>query len=157
MMPLKGLLSRPDTGPLYRVEDALEQVDADQEPGPARTESWKRLSLKLSTSNGGPFQPFLTHEPEHPTVAPVEPEADARSLDDELSNMAPNRANVPAAFERERVDLQNGPPSVEMDLEPLVRPQRFSLLRFRHASDPQLSSRYKKDSPTPLAGEVARE
>jgi len=38
---------------------------------------------------------------------------------------------------------------------PLPKTQRFSLLGFRHASDPQLSTRFKKEELSP-ADDAAR-
>lgn len=114
-------------------------------PGRSRGNSIKRLSLGLSRTNEDMFPPFLMHEPEQlrSRENSIKPE--------EYSDRSeqPKSASTPAAMSTQHGEPQqaNGVKDSLGDL-PLPKPQRFSILGFRHASDPQLSSRFKNEDIT---------
>ena len=159
-MPLRTLLpSRPSTGLSHRrhssiVEDGPSSSSGYVPPIHTRTRgsSLKRLSLSLSRTNDEPFPPFLTREPgESPTdhtSTPPNPSPE--------HNEAPKSASIPAAIPTGR-DEEGQKNETHDNLSELPRrkPQRLSLLGMRHASDPQLSTRFRKEeSKTPK--DVAR-
>ena len=149
-MPLRTLLSKPGTSVAHRrhsgiIENAPNASESTVPPGCSRADSIQRPGLALSRTNDDPVHPFLTQEPEetqsrrsslqpHPSSVPPEPKS----------------ASTPAAVSTDKT----GPhPDGTMDdglgEAPLPKPQRFSLLGFRHASDPQLSTRFKKEEFSP--------
>lgn len=108
----------------------------------------KRLSLGLSYSNDSPFSPFLSDEPEDLFTERASLRAHRQSIPHEADHVKPESAvaTQPSQIPEQKETL---PPSTEDPLTlPLPRPQRFSILGFRHASDPQLSTRFRNQEST---------
>ncbi|OAP55995.1 hypothetical protein AYL99_10147 [Fonsecaea erecta] len=155
-MPLRTLLpSKPASGPPHRrhssiIEDSPSTSVSSNVP-PTRTRSrgssLKRLSLSLSRTNEEPFPPFLTQDLEGlstdlPSAQPDEP-SPQRDL--------PKSASTPTTRSSTQIegDGTNGLRN-NLGSGPLPMPQRLSLLGMRHASDPQLSTRFKNEETSPM-------
>jgi hypothetical protein len=107
----------------------------------------KRLSLGFSQSNEEPFNPFQAQES-------GETQSEKCSPTDVLSSghsPLPKSVSTPVALipTNTHQSAQAQKMDDETDELPLPKPQRFSILGFRHASDPQLSSRFKQGEITP--------
>ncbi|OAL29827.1 hypothetical protein AYO20_09020 [Fonsecaea nubica] len=154
-MPLRTLLpSKPTSGPSHRrhgsiVEDPPSTSASSNVPSTrthSRGSSLKRLSLSLSRTNDEPFPPFLTQDleglPGH--QPPNQPHVPSYQTD------PPKSASTPATRSPTQIegDGRNG---MQNDLGFGLKsmPQRLSLLGLRHASDPQLSTRFKKEEISP--------
>ena len=146
-MPFPSLRSRPGTSasqkrPRSTYEPSTSKKDA---PSPhKRTESLKRLSLHLTKSNGNEtFQPLFTHEPDGVEDRPKSA-ASNKQLSQEKDISSPPVQMPP----EQSTTTPQAPPTTDGTIaEPVTRPQRFSLLRFKNASDPQLSTRFKAPPP----------
>ncbi|KIX97618.1 uncharacterized protein Z520_06396 [Fonsecaea multimorphosa CBS 102226] len=154
-MPLRTLLpSKPASGPLHRRHSSIVEdppsTSASSNGPPTRTRSrgssLKRLSLSLSRTNEEPFPPFLTQDLEGlPSHQPsVQPDGPSHQPD------LPKSASTPITRSSTRIDgeARNGLQN-DLDSGPLPMPQRLSLLGLRHASDPQLSTRFKNEEISP--------
>lgn len=106
--------------------------------------SIKRLSLGLSRTNEDTFPPFLTHEPEQMHAQP----GSSHGSHTPERSITQNAVSAPslASESTEVPQLDTATEEVD-DILPLPKAQRFSLLGFRHASDPQLSTRFRKQEP----------
>lgn len=147
-MPLRTLLSKPASGSFHHGHSSIIEEpppatsDGSLPPGHSRGDSIKRLSLSLSRTDEDAFPSFLTHEPE-------EIQSRRNSTQPDRASDLPGQsksASTPAIAPKERSEPQQ--PNVLHDVLgdiPLPNPQRFSLLGLRHASDPQLSTRFKTD------------
>lgn len=102
----------------------------------------KRLSLGLSRTNEDTFNPFPTHDPKEMLseegAAPNGLVADDQPRPKTVSTHALTTMDPDEPEKEDPVKHGFG------DL-PLPRPQRFSLLGFRHASDPQLFTRFRQE------------
>lgn len=145
-MPWLSRRSRPATRAGHRRHSSIvegpnkgkehEEV-AQEQFGPP-----ERLSLRLSGPDGEPFS-VLTDEPEE--IAQAEPEWAEGPVSKEPSPNSSKPDNLNAIPVTADQEIQ--PEQERASTNPL-RPQRFSLLKFRHASDPQLSTSYKQvDTP----------
>ncbi|KAI1625382.1 hypothetical protein EDD37DRAFT_384634 [Exophiala viscosa] len=145
-MPLRTLLARSATGTTHRRHSSITDdtpISQDGVPSPARgrADSMKRLSLGLSGAGEDTFNPFPNHDAEkrlsHQSAAPSSPVED--------SPQRPKTASVHAA-----TTMQPDEPGKDdtqkrhVDDITMPKPQRFSLLGFRHASDPQLFTRFRQ-------------
>ncbi|KIX03985.1 uncharacterized protein Z518_07538 [Rhinocladiella mackenziei CBS 650.93] len=151
-MPLKILLSKSGPGPTRRrhssiVEDTPRPSDLTLSLARSRADSMKRPRLGLSRTNEGTCPSVLTHEPEEIQSRRSSSHGDAYTETPEQSKSA----STPAAMYADKSEPRNLKLADEDPADlPLPRPQRFSLLGFRYASDPQLSTRFKKDEISPL-------
>ena len=161
-MPFAGLRSRPATATSQRRRSLIDK-DPPGKPNAEHSRdaegALQRLSLHLTKSNGDSFDPLFTHEPDE--IASRRQSAAIRQSEEQEKKSA----STPAALSSTKMmegeqqpqpssqpDQQFLRPEIkvqETDDEPLARPQRFSLLKFRHASDSQLSSRYKRPMASP--------
>ena len=146
-MPWMTLRSRPGTRAgqrrqsLVLEESSTEKVSTgaanDKPIGPLH-----RLSLRLPQSNDGHFDE-LTREPEN--LLKEEPNYQQEPAQDvEGSSREPGPVELPADVVETRPSeadesVEEGRPSTHP-----LKPQRFNLLKFRHASDPQLSSTFRR-------------
>lgn len=151
-MSLRTFLSRPSTGAPHRrhssiVEDVSGSQDGALPSDPSRDRPIQRLSLGLSGTNEDFFNPFPTHETEE-----VQSHKSSMEADDEVSHPErPKSARAPDAMPSSlTTDAAQPDNTLDGGLDDLVlpRPQRFSQLGFRHASDPQLSTRFKREDQT---------
>ncbi|EXJ91152.1 hypothetical protein A1O1_04261 [Capronia coronata CBS 617.96] len=149
-MSLRTLLSKAGPRTAHRrhssiLEDANEDSESTMAGAHSRGDSLKRLSLGLSRTNEEPFQPFFTHEPEETNPRPISPQGGEAS--DHLAGS--KSASTPAAISRARVAPSRAPRTSDgLDGDALaLKPQRFPLLGTRHASDSQLSMRFRKQEP----------
>ncbi|KAJ4551408.1 hypothetical protein HRR78_004085 [Exophiala dermatitidis] len=146
-MPLRTLLSKAGPRSAHRrhssiIEDAGEDSESNPSPARSRGNSMKRLSLGLSRTNEDTFAPFFTHEP-------GEAQSRLDSLRDDKNpepSAPPKSADTPAAVpmpppEKMQVPRTSSGPGGDGTL---LKPQRMSLLGMRHASDSQLSTRFRK-------------
>ncbi|KIV83574.1 hypothetical protein PV11_05590 [Exophiala sideris] len=153
-MPLRTLLTRSATGTTHRRHSSItDDTPISQDGAPehvrGRADSMKRLSLGLSRTGEDTFNPFPNHDPEkrlsHQSAVPDSPVED--------NQQRPKTASAHAATtvkpdEPGKDDIRKH----DVDNLLLPKPQRFSLLGFRHASDPQLFTRFRQhqaDSPPP--------
>ena len=102
----------------------------------------QRLSLNLSQQHGEHFSPVFTpgsetmqSQPEHTQEATPQVVTSQQKVTTPAVLSEPRQNEQPEKVEQTQEDEAN------------VRPQRFSLLKFRHASDSQLSSRYRRTVP----------
>lgn len=170
-MPLKGILSRPSTSASNKRGDHLDGVaqsspkssksvasNRSPERGHRKIGSLQRLSLSFtpsrdSESNGSTFHHFLTQEPtpiSRENSIPVSdgvPTSSAAAATQETADR-PQPASLPLPLprteEKEEEDTEEEGHTSQDEADITPRPQRFSLLKFRYASEPQLSSRYKE-------------
>ena len=157
-MPLRTLLpSAPGLGLSHRrhssiVEDAPSMPTITPLSHPrTRGNSLKRLSLSLSRTSEEPF-PVFAHEPEElpPQRPSTQPDADLDRAEQSKS------ASTPTAFSRKKeVEEQRNDVPDDLNDLPLPKPHRLSMLGMRHASDPQLSTRFRKQEHKDLK-DVAR-
>ena len=151
-MPFPGLRSRPGTSasqkrPFSTYEPSTTKPDTASPH--KRGNSLRRLSLHLSKPNGDSFSPLFTHEPEEvapspPAGTPEEEEAEQKAEEPEEKTDTAS----PTAMQPESSNALTRPSTdLPIEQEPLPRPQRFSLLRFKNASDPQLSFSFSKKAP----------
>lgn len=144
-MPFPSLRARPSTG-----ESTKNHRHTLYEPtSPKKEERKHRLSVHLPKFNSMDFGPLITKE----AATPSPPRSETHEEDDDDDkDMDKSRKSSQQQLPEERPRLEPpsdpSPSAIEPDDEPSVRPQRFSILRFRNASDPQLSFRYKKPSTT---------
>lgn len=163
-MPLKSILSRPSTsasnkrfaaveGPPQNSPKSTKSVRSNRSPERAHRKigSLQRLSLSFTPSrdgehNGTSFHHFLTQEPdpisrENSVSVPDDPLAlpAVPSTQDTVEKVQSASLPLPKAKEKEAEG-----PVVQNDADATPKPQRFSLIRFRYASEPQLSSKYKE-------------
>ncbi|EXJ92986.1 hypothetical protein A1O3_01542 [Capronia epimyces CBS 606.96] len=152
-MPLRTLLSKAGPRAAHRrhssiIEDATEDSESSTPPGRSRGDSMKRLSLGLSRTNEeDTFHAFFTHEP-----AEIQPRLNSLQADEASQpSEPPSTANPAIAVSRVQSEYSQ-PPGLSSGLDgdgTLLKPQRFSLLGMRHASDSQLSTRFRKQEPVP--------
>ncbi|KIV91871.1 hypothetical protein PV10_06362 [Exophiala mesophila] len=154
-MPLKALLSSlPSTDKRHRrhssiIENVIRPSDASLPATTTSTtrtrgDSFKRLSLGLSHTNEETFPRFLTHASDDMTSPEPSSTHDPKPVASE-----PVLPILPA-LEKPLDKLPEQPSLAPPNDLPLPNPKRFSLLGFRHASDSQLSTRFRKDkSVTP--------
>lgn len=162
-MPLRTLLpSMPGSGLSHRrhssiVEDGPSIDNPDILPTRPRTRgnSLKRLSLSLSRSSEEAFPPFLTHAPDE--VFPQQPPSLLEATTSDRPEQ-PKSASIPlpASIQKDVEEQRNGFHNDFNGDLPLPKLQRLSLLSTKHASDPQLSSRFKKEEHI-APKDVARE
>ncbi len=146
-MPVRTLQpSVPGSGLFYRRHSSIAE-EAPSRPTTTpplprtRGNSFKRLSLSLSRTNDEPFPAFLTHEAEE--LPPQRPSTQPGAAADNVEQ--PKSASTPtASSSKKNVEGQRSEPQDDLGDLPLPRPQRLSLLGMRHASDPQLSTRFRK-------------
>lgn len=154
-MALKAFLSNPAEDIRHRRHSTV----LDQTPtsptsshsvssNHARQSSMKRLSLGLSHSGDSPFSPFLSDEPEDSSSGRASMQAHRQSSSHETADAIsePVMASQSSQIPQQEDSLSNVTEDL-LDL-PLPKPQRFSILGFRHASDPQLSTRFRSQEPT---------
>ena len=152
-MPLKALFSSlPSSDKRHRRHSSIiESIPQTSDGTPPRArnrgDSLKRLSLGLSRTNEDTFPPFFTHEPEEMYF----PRPSVSHEPNPVSSTPP----ILARKSREDAPVEPSQSLVVDDL-PLPNPKRFSLLGLRHASDPQLSTRFRQDSSKPDKA-IARE
>ncbi|KAJ9614196.1 hypothetical protein H2200_002332 [Cladophialophora chaetospira] len=148
-MPLRTLLpSAPGLGLSHRRHSTIIEDAAPSKPNVTplpqtrnRENSFKRLSLSLSRTTEEPFPALLTHEPEQVTPPRPSTQPDAGVGRSEQ----PKSASTPTAVSRRTdAELQSSDAQDILSELPLPRPQRLSMLGMRHASDPQLSTRFRK-------------
>ncbi|KIW14165.1 hypothetical protein PV08_06946 [Exophiala spinifera] len=146
-MSLRTLLSRPVTAAPHRRHSSIID-DASQEgglvEGRIRADSMQRLSLGFTRSHEETLNPFMAYEPD-PTLSRKEPEQH-NGLSAAPSAL-PKSVSTPTTMTSTLKDQSEQEQGVKIDLEdlPLPKPQRLSVLGFRHASDPQLFTRFRKD------------
>ncbi|EXJ54108.1 hypothetical protein A1O7_09445 [Cladophialophora yegresii CBS 114405] len=145
-MPLRTLLpSAPGLGLSHRrhssiIEDAPATSTSNAPLSRPRTQSnsFKRLSLSLSRTSEDAFPAILTAGPEElPRQRPsTQPTAAPEHV------QLPKSTSTPAASSEaeDREDQGN-----DIGDLPLPAPQRLSQLGMRHASDPQLSTRFRNE------------
>ena len=150
-MPFPGLRSRPGTAASHRRQSLIEK-DSPQKASAAvdrnREGTLERLSLHLTESNGDDFDPLFTHEPEE-IASRRQSAASRRSEEQERKSVSTPAAlsstkfmdHEPSPKQDEQQPVKEQP---KVENEALLRPQRFSLLKYRNASDSQLSSRFRK-------------
>lgn len=108
----------------------------------------KRLSLGLSRTNEEPFHQFFSHEPGEIQSRPNSPQADAVPESTQASESA-NTMPVGAAVRDKPSQAPKTSDGRDGD-GTLLKPQRFSLLGMRHASDSQLATRFRKQDSVAL-------
>lgn len=146
-MSLRTLLSRPVTATTHRRHSSIIE-DASQEGSPVggrgRADSMQRLSLGFTRSNEETFNPFITYEPDQMLTGKEPQQHDGLSAE---HSTLPKSVSTPAALTLTHKNQSEQEQALNRDLDdlPLPRPQRFSILGFRHASDPQLFTRFRKD------------
>ncbi|ETI19568.1 hypothetical protein G647_09402 [Cladophialophora carrionii CBS 160.54] len=149
-MPLRTLLpSAPGLGLSHRrhssiVEDAPATSTSNAPLSRTRTQSnsLKRLSLSLSRTSDEPFPPLLTAGPEEP---PRQRPSTQPGAAPEHVRLLHGTGNPAASLnEEDREEQRNAVEDDRGDL-PLSAPQRLSQLGMRHASDPQLSTRFRNE------------
>ena len=146
-MPWMTLRSRPGTGAGHRRQSLVVEepsrgkvsTDAinDKPVGPLH-----RLSLRFPQSHDGDFAE-LTQEPKDSPKEESDQEQEPVQ-DAEESSAEPDPVEQPAAVVETRTSEAGEPVEAERTPFHPVKPQRFSLLKFRHASDPQLSSTFRR-------------
>ena len=147
-MPLRTLLSRPATaGPHRRHSSIVEDAAQEGLPSRGRADSMKRLSLGFSRSNEETFNPFKAQESGETQSEKYSPTDALSSEHSALPKSVSTTAALTSKNNNQSAQAQNM--DAEPDELPLPRPQRFSILGFRHASDPQLSTRFKQGDITP--------
>lgn len=160
-MTIKSILSRPTTSASTRKRfstferpssdhssNSTAQPNKSPERGHRKIGSLQRLSLSFTpSSQDATFQPFLTQEPDQMSrknsVAITDGESASRpqtsaSTDDVAEK--PQSRTLPLL----KSTAEEEEPAAE---EVTPKPQRFSLMRFKHPSEPQLSTRFKDSAP----------
>ena len=107
----------------------------------SRGSSLKRLSLSLSPTNEEPFPPLLPHETEPPSARRTSTQPDVSSNQEGAQKSASSPTDSPT---RKNEEGQRNETFDDLSELPPFRPQGRPLLGLRHASDPQLSSRYRR-------------
>jgi hypothetical protein len=151
-MPLRTLLpSAPGLGLSHRrhssiVEDAPSPSTLHAPLARTRTRgnSLKRLSLSLSRTNEEPFPAFLTAEADR--LPRQRPSTQPGAAPEPVQLPKDVGGSTASLDEKDGEEQRNGPQDELGDL-PLPTRQRLSLLGMRHASDPQLSTRYRSEEP----------
>lgn len=163
-MPFKDILRRPSTSggskKRYSTFEPAPSLPSSSSKSPERTRSPKkghskigslhRLSLSFprgSLSHDGTFHQFLAHEPsevsrQNSLAKDSTPNPGTTTSMQAFADIEhPQSHSVPV--------LQSTSEEKEPDIddEPAPRPERFSLMKFKHASEPQLSTRYKEKEP----------
>jgi hypothetical protein len=148
-MPFPALRSRPGTSASQRRRSL-----ADHSPNKTaadlphnRDGALERLSLHLTKPDGDNFDPLFTHEPEEMASRRQSAAQSRQSEEQDKKSCSTPAATSPTTIMEPKQPVKQD--DQVTDDEPLLRPHRFSLLKFRHASDPQLSSRFKKTAVTP--------
>lgn len=122
---------------------------------------WKGLRLVAdgSSKRQGPIEPPHGRRSEHlprPSPPDTEPrlsESNARSAGLPQHDGSPDsssRLDLPATGDDDHTEDHSGAASPSHGNPPSMRRHRFSFMRFRHASDPQLSKSYsqaEQDAP----------
>ena len=155
-MPLRSILSRPSTSASNKKR--VSTFESGQESAPSTPKSSKsperthkkigslhRLSLSFSPSlRDATFHDFVTEEPDQMSrqnslAVPVEQSA-SRPVTSTGMGGAVQSSSLPllTTTNEEQEPQEN---------EVTPKPQRFSLMKFKHASEPQLSTRYKETEP----------
>jgi len=159
-MPLKSILSRPSTSASNSKRHST--IDPPNSPRPSRSPerghkkvgSLRRLSLSFAPSihdgRDSPFHTFLTSEPDEMSrqnslVAAEEPSASRPGTSRTTSAPIEKILSRPGPM-RKTTGEGNAPVDQHVTPKPA---RRFSLLKFRHASEPQLSVRYKASDLKP--------
>jgi hypothetical protein len=149
-MPLRTLLpSAPGLGLSHRRYSTVDEEAASIPtvtplPTRARTRgnSLKRLSLTLSRTNEEPFPALLTQEAARVSLSRPATQPGPASKNVEQSNSA----GTPTALSNKKdAEVQRKNPHDDLSDLPLPKLNRLSLLGARYASDPQLSSRFRKE------------
>jgi len=152
-MALKAFLSNSTQETRHRrhssvISQSPRSPQGSVSSGHARQSSMKRLSLGLYRSNDDTFSPFMTDEPEDLIPEPGSSQPDRKSTSHETGDTPsePTTTHGPSQIPPEQEHLSD----ITEDHLPLPppNPKRFSILGFRHASDPQLSIRFRKEEPT---------
>ncbi|KAK5949916.1 hypothetical protein OHC33_009101 [Knufia fluminis] len=160
-MTLKGILSRPSTSASssnrFSTFDPSDSPRSTKSPergsrGHSKVASLKRLSLSFAPSQAqhgrdSSFHNFLTQEPD---------EMSRQNSMAATNEQSASRSNTGTAANTGLGELQsNSVPMLKttsqeeehQDEDSTPKAQRLSLLKFRHASEPQLSTRYKEKEP----------
>jgi hypothetical protein len=150
-MPFPSLRSRPGTGESSR-NNRHTIFEAPSPRKQSQDVARDRRSVHLPKFGSSDFGPPLIRR-EEPTPSPNRSREDL-SNDGEAVEVPPAATTTEGAPRPSESDsLRDAsvqtptPTSAQIDIdEALAKPQRFSLLRFRNASDSQLSFRFKKNS-----------
>lgn len=127
------------SGPAHRrhssiIESSAHTPEQDRDQVPTTIGSFQRLSLKFTHSNDDPFASWRSEPSEVEEEKPIHP----------AGILTPQ---PPPEVDSKIEETSQGEHDESNDLSALpVKPQRFSLLRLRHASDPQLSTTYKSQA-----------
>lgn len=152
-MALKAFLSNPTQEIRHRRHSSvLSQTPRSPQgsvsSGHARQSSMKRLSLGLSRTNDDTFSPFMTDEPEDLSTEPEPTQPERKSTSHETGD-TPSEPTMSRGISQAHREQENLSSITEDHLPlPLPNPKRFSILGFRHASDPQLSTRFRNEEST---------
>lgn len=141
-MSLRTLLSRPVTAAPHRRHSSI--IEDGSQEGSLVDGPMQRLSLGFTRSNEETFNPFMTFEPGQLLTQKESQQHNGPSTE---HSALPKSVSTPATvtslpkYQSEQEQVLNS----DLDELPLPKPQRFSILGFRHASDPQLFTRFRKD------------
>lgn len=164
-MPLKSILSRPSTS--ASSSKRYSTFEPSNSPRPSRSPerqrghrkvgSLKRLSLSFAPSlsydgRDGTFHNFLTGEPDEMSrqnslaATTTDEQSASRPSTSRTASTGVGKIHSRPVSMRKTTDERDAP--LDEDITPKPT-RRFSLLKFRHASEPQLSARYKNSEPIP--------
>ncbi|ETN39571.1 uncharacterized protein HMPREF1541_05797 [Cyphellophora europaea CBS 101466] len=146
-MPFPSLRSRPGTGESSKHH--RHTIFEAHSPKKSEKDAAKdRMSVHIPKFGSGDFGPPLIQR-EEPTPSPRRSdEGSGQEDEDDVSKRVSSQEDHATADHLE--PPTNSPAAIpESDETAPPRPQRFSLLRFKNASDPQLSFRFKKASTPP--------